>query len=524
MTPSVEGGPAPVPPSGVSRRTVVVSALWTSAMALVSVPVSAVTTIFLARLLEADAFGRFALYGFLFTTLPGIAELGIGTTIIRRGALAAGSGDEPGLLAAVRAGTTWSLLQLPWSVGLAFLLLPSTTAALLYSAAATASLCALGPSHYLVMTSNLKRASQVRLLVLLLNAGATLATAALTHRADLTFGMSSLSSAVLTFAQVLGVPQEHRRKVFRPGRLSLTRADLGFGLGTLLNGQLTNFVFSRSEVLFFRPTQGVDRGRFAAAQTLAARSTLLVDALLGNVSTALTSAAGRSGTQLRASLELVCEAVSLLLLFVAPMVLAAIAVLAEPLLGDDYSGIAAAGCLLAAISLLQTAASPLLSLRFANGSVRPLLVAGSSGALVNAGAAAALVPADGFRGAVAANALGTATYLAVTVWQFRGDDLEWRSLAVRHMRRMSLLVLLACVPAAVLLVLDERLEVLLAAPLALLCSFLLTRLPALPPDRDAVGTILVAVLREKRAHAVQQSAAFRCVFPEQSPSAGRTRS
>jgi len=282
---------------------------------------------------------------------------------------------------------------------------------------------------------------------------------------------------------------------------------------------LTNFVFSKSEILFFRGSQGLERGRFAAAQTVAARSTLLLDALLGNLATALTSAAGRSGAQLRAGLELVCEAVSLLLLLVTPIVLAAVAVLAEPVLGNGYASIAAASCLLTAMSLLQTAAAPLLSLRFARASIRPLLVAGCSSALLNAALAAALVPTYGVRGAVAANALGTALYLAVTVWQFRDDD-AWSGLARHHMRRMLLLVLLASLPTLLLLQIDEGLALLLAAPLALLCSFLLLRLPVLRPDPVAVNAILVAMLGEQRAHVVQQSKPFKALFPARQRPAG----
>ena len=56
-----------------------------------------------------------------------------------------------------------------------------------------------------------------------------------------------------------------------------------------------------------------------------------------------------------------------------------------PLFGSGYSDIAGPAVILGLMSLMQTGATPLLSLRFAQKSVRPLIIAGIVGASVDLG-------------------------------------------------------------------------------------------------------------------------------------------
>lgn len=485
----------PPPGSAVTRRTVTSSALWTSASALIGVPIAVVTTVLLARTLAPSGFGAYALYGFLLTSLGALADLGYGSALLRRGALAAGTGDEAALLRAVRAGTTWSLLQLPAVAGIGLLVLPSTRAGLVYALAAACSLGALGPSHYLVMTSNLKRSSQLKVATALVSSIATVWVAAASGRADLTFAVAALASTLPTFAQVVAVPPRLRRAVFTPGPLGLDRHDLLFGAGNLLHGQLSGFVFSRSELLFFTPAQSGARGGFAAAQTLAARCTLLIDALLGNLSTALTSVSGRGRDHLHRTMQLISDTVVLLLLVASPLALAALVVLSEPVLGRGYAEVGAPAVALGAVSLLQSGAAPLLSLRFAERSIRPVLMAGAVSAAVDVAAAAALVPAHGLWGAVAANCLGGGLFLAVSVRSFRRDGAEWHALATTHMARLVLVQALSLVVAGVLVLLPATAALPAALPLAVACVLLALRVPFLRPGPDTVVALAALMPR-----------------------------
>ena len=93
--------------------------------------------------------------------------------------------------------------------------------------------------------------------------------------------------------------QALRRAIFQPGRMRLSRGDVSFGLGTIINVQLNALVFSKSELLFFGSAARLGRGEFAASQSIAARVTVVTDALIGNLSYRMTSALGKGDEVLR---------------------------------------------------------------------------------------------------------------------------------------------------------------------------------------------------------------------------------
>jgi O-antigen/teichoic acid export membrane protein len=488
----------------VTRKSVVSSVLWNSFSSLLGVPILAATTILLARILGVTGFGSYALYTLLIALFGGIADLGIGATILRQGALAAGKADEMGTLGAVRAGVTWALIQLPWNIALGFIILPSRTAGGLFALASLWNVLFSGCAHYLLMTNQLRVPSILNLLTLPLSSAATLATAATTHNASLVFGVSALSSNVLAFILLFAVPKRLRRAVFYPGRMRLSRSDVSFGIGTTINIQLNTLVFSKSELLFFGSARAAGRGQFAASQSIAARVTVVMDALVGNLSYGLTSALGRGDEVLQRNALLVTESVALLFLAVSPAALAGISVLSVPLFGSGFSAIAAPAVALGLMSLIQTGAAPLLSLRFAQKSVRPLIVAGIFGAAIDLGLGALLVPHLGVTGAVVASIFGSLSYLICTVALFRGDT---RAMASSHMLRIAAIVGYSGVLAVGLLYLPKELGLILAAPLALVWTVVGFRLPLTRLTRpeavdslcDSLPTSLGRILRSSAA-------------------------
>jgi O-antigen/teichoic acid export membrane protein len=475
----------------VTRKSVVTSVLWNSFSTLLSVPILAATTIFLARILGVTGFGRYALYTVLITLFGAIADFGIGATILRQGALAAGGLDEAGTVRAVRAGVTWALVQLPWNVALGFLVLPSRTAGGMYALAALLNVAFIGCAHYLLMMNQLRLPSIVNLLTLPLSSASMLATAATTHSAALVFSVSTLSGNVLAFILVFAIPKRLRHAVFQPGKMLLSRSDISFGIGTTINTQLNNLVFSKSELLFFGSARAAGRGQFAASQSIAARVTVVLDALIGNLSFGLTSALGKGDEVLRRNALLLTDTVGLLFLVVSPVALAGIAVLSVPFFGSGFSNIAAPAVALGLTSLMQTGASPLLSLRFAQKSVRPLIVAGIVGATIDLGLAALLVPSYGVVGAVVASVIGTLSYLVFTVVLFKG---EFRAMASSHMIRITAIIGYAGVLAVGLLYVPTKLGLIIALPVAIVWTVLGFRLPLIrltrPEAVDSLGESL----------------------------------
>ena len=150
----------------VTRKSVVTSVLWNSFSTLASIPILLVTTILVARILGVSEFGKYALYTLLIPLLVSLADLGIGATIVRRGALAAGNADGSGTLGAVRAGVTWSIVQLPWNVAVGFIVLHTWTAGAVYALAALWNVLFIGCAHYLVMTNQLRVPSLLNLICL----------------------------------------------------------------------------------------------------------------------------------------------------------------------------------------------------------------------------------------------------------------------------------------------------------------------------------------------------------------------
>jgi O-antigen/teichoic acid export membrane protein len=361
------------------------------------------------------------------------------------------------------------------------MLLPSVDAKIIYALSIILWLGLIGPSHFLVMTSQQRFSSQIRIATNLLNAVATIATAVATHRADITFAVSALTTTMFTGLQVLAVPSRLRRAVFLPAGFRVSRSDALFGVGNVINDQMSNFVFSRSEVVFFTSGMAAARGRFAASQTIGARSTLLPDALLGNISLGLTNAHGRGPDQLRQAFHTTTSAVCALLAIISPLTLAAVSALIVPVLGHSYAGLACPALALSVMSLVQTGCAPLSSLRFAQKAMRPVLIAGATGALVDVVLALLLVHRYGVTGAVISNMIATATFIACTVFLF-GRVSGFRGTAVGHLTRVLTTVILGSAPGVALLFASRNLGMEIFLPLALLWTLLLVRLRYLRSD------------------------------------------
>lgn len=423
----------------LSQR-VIHGAAWSTVVTVVSVPVIVLTTVVVARALGPAGFGAFAFYTFTTGLVFGLSELGLGESLIQKGARAIGRNDPDALLRAVRSASSLSLLRIPIVVVAGFLLLPGILAPSLYALSVVSTLGFIGPSYYLVASSDLAVPSKVRVLSTLLTSAGSMATAVLTERADLTFAAASLGLHITTALQLFGVPRALRRQILSPGRIELERSDLSFGLATFANGQLSGFVFGRSELLFFPAVAEVARGTFAAAQTIAARSTLLLDSVFGALPTAMSTAGGRSQEALTEAFRRVGAVTLLLMALVAPLLTVLVVSVAPPAFGGGYEAVAELSLALTAVSLWQTGTAPLTLVRYANRQIKPLLLAGGLSAVFNLVSAYLLVPRYGAAGAVASNAGSGALYVLLTAGLLARLP-RWRRAAVAYSWRLAAVVL-----------------------------------------------------------------------------------
>lgn len=470
---------------------------------VVSFPALAISTLVVARVLGPAGIGRVAFYTFVTALVVGLADLGVTNALMRRGMLAAGVGDIEEVLRRVRAASSWSLVQIPVAIAVGAVVLPHVDAVLVYAVGVVSAGSLIGPSHMAVMTSRLSVASKVQLVSTLLVAGSTIVTAVVSHRPDMTFAMGSLAAGVLTGVKVVGVPRGLRRASLGWGPIHLDRPDLVYGLSSVVNDKVATLVFSQSEVAFFRNAQAVDRGRYAVTQTIAARSTLVLDALLGPLGPAMTSAFGRGAESLRRAFDVAGTTIVLLLVLACPLGFGIVALFAQPIFGHGFTGIGVPALILTAASLFQTAAGPIVGLCWARRHVRPLLVSGLVGSGIDLAVAVALVPRYGLPGAVLASVLAQAAYFVALIVQIAGR--EERVMAGRYAVRLLLLLVAMVLPACGLLELPRGPAAALLAPVALGCTAIVGRvwIRATRPDLDgAIAMFPARVQRVVRSRAV----------------------
>lgn len=457
----------------VDGAVVARSALWSALATVVSVPLLAVSTLVIARTLGPVGVGRIALDTFVVSLASVLIDLGITTALLRRGMLAAGMDDTAEVVAQAQAANTWSVAQVPFAIGIGALVLPRPDALALYAIGVISARLFIGPSHLAVATSRLAVASQVQLATTVLGVASTITVALVTHRADLTFAVGYLAGNVLTVAKVVGVPRGLRRASLSLGRIRLARGDLTYALSSVLNSNVATLVFSQSEVAFFGHAQAVSRGRYSVAQTIAGRSTLVLDALLGPLSAGMTSAYGRGDAALRKSFGLAAVTINLLLILACPAGFAVVALFAQPLFGHGFAGVTGPALVLTVASLFQSAAAPILGLCWARRQVRPMLVSGLAGSAVDLALAFVLVHRFGVEGALVACVLGQAVYFVFLLAQVQGRD--ERAMSMRHTWQVLLLLAATVLPGLALTLLPLWLASLLLLPSSVLVTAVLAR-------------------------------------------------
>lgn len=409
----------PAPPAQATEAMlnlgdrVVRGAVWSGGATLVSIPVGIVVTIALARVLGPRDFGALAVYTFVTALAMGISDLGVSDALIQRATAALGRGELHRVTSLCRAALSWGLVRTPVVCVVGFVALPGRYAALLFAVGVMVAHCMGGASYYLTATSNVRALSQVKLLAVVISGASSVVTAITTGDPALTFAVSSAGTLLPSVLHFAYIEPHRRRSLLLPGRIDL-RGQYGFALASFFNGQLTSFVFSRSEILFFGPSQAVARGAFAVAQTISARATMVIDSLYASLAPGLSTAGGRGADALTDAMARVLRVTSLLVTMCAPAVLALAIVVAVPAFGEGYAGIAWPVAAMTAMALVRTASAPYSAFRFAERALMPLLAAGVGATAVDVLLAVVLIPRMGMTGAAIANVAAGAVHLLVS--------------------------------------------------------------------------------------------------------------
>lgn len=382
---------------------------------MVNALVGIVSVVVIARVLEPAEFGRYALLQLVFTTAMALSELGVSDLVMRRGARANGVQDQEAVLRSARAYTTWYLVRAPLPAGLALWLLEPRAAGI-YVMAVLVNAASMGAAAWLGMRSEYKAASLTRALAIFAGALTAAGVAVQTRDAGATLAAATFTSAACTLLLLTGVPARKRLSLLLPGPLTFSTTEYRVGFGNFATTQVQEYVFGRTELFFFPRSQASAQGLYAAAQTLAARATIVLDALYAGLPIALVESAARDREAMAAAYRRVLRVTSLLLLAVAAPISLAVVSLPPLLFGEEYRGVAPLVAVLTSISLLQTAGMPYAGVRYALGRTGTPAMIGAVCVVIDVALSLALIPSRGATGAAVAATVAGGIFLTADAW------------------------------------------------------------------------------------------------------------
>ncbi len=410
----------------LSSETLGNSARVASATAFNAV-VSGASTIIVARALGTSKFGLYTYWIFLLILIAGLSDLGVntrGTNILVR---AWASGETKTVAAEMRrmlrlnvaralilgVGTTVVFRAHPAAAALI------TTAVMLRAVSAVFSISLVARRRYraLAMSSIGTTIAQ---------SIATSWVAVATHDAALTvavFVVGQLIDVAVAFALA---PWPLLRKASQPAT-RLQRLQLRTLLAFYSLGLCQLVIFGRSESLVLHQTdQAVALGLFAIATTLAARATLLTDALYSALVPSLGAASTRDHEGAARAYSTALRFSSLLVLLTALVLGPAIVVVGPVVLGASGGAVRVATAVILGGSLLQTFVYPLTAIASLEMQRRAVAFPALVGAVLDIGAALILIPGHGLSGAAVASLIGALGFAFgfCTIVRLRGPTVQ----------------------------------------------------------------------------------------------------
>jgi O-antigen/teichoic acid export membrane protein len=381
------------------------SARVASATAINAV-VSGASTIIVARTLGAASFGQFTYWVFVMGLVAGLSEFGVNTRGVSVLARAWPAGDT-----ALFRAETWRMLRFgvlrALMLGVASLIVfrgHPLTAALV---AAVTMLRAVGVfSFSLVAQRRFRLLTRTSVAVTLAQSIGTSWVAIATHNPALTVGVFFAGQLIDIAVGFAFAPWSLLLRRSKP-RVRLPRLELRTLLAFYLLGVCQLVIFGKSETLFLHYTgQAIALGFFAIATTLAARATLLTDALYSALVPSIGAAANRDPEGAGRAYSTALRFSSILVLLTALVLGPAIVVVGPLILGASGGTVRVATALTLGGSLLQTFIYPLTAIAAVEMQRSAVALPALLGALFDIVGAIVLVPSYGLTGAAIASLLG----------------------------------------------------------------------------------------------------------------------
>jgi O-antigen/teichoic acid export membrane protein len=475
--------------------------LWTALHTIVSVPLTAVSTAVLARILGPAEFGFLALLLLIFTIGSNVTNLGVNFAAIQWGAASEARGERAltkDLLSksqGFRVLVQWPLLT---AAGFVALRNSSWVVAGAFAVATGVLLSCIGGRVALAVTNRTATIAKVAMVANVVNQVLVVAVAVATDRPESVFVSRIAGLALGECLMVFAAGCELRRSAIRPRAPRRFPVGFsGFSRQLWLAGVSQEMVYSRSEVPVLRAVdKNVEAGLFALAFGVSYQITAPVDSLLGPLlpaSASLTAAQpGRVVDALRRSLRY-----SSLLAGIVAAVLVPAAYFAVPYIyGSRFEGAALPFLFLAWVSTMQSVCIPVVAFLAGRREARVLARANILALVADVILAIALIPRFGLGGALVANAVGQAVSLAVCV----RSEAKHQGLAIADLLTVTKPWLRAPLAAGVALAagalgrqLAPGVDVLAAMAVGLIVFSLLARFrgrPLTAGDREVVVRVL----------------------------------
>ncbi|BBH17091.1 hypothetical protein Back2_13780 [Nocardioides baekrokdamisoli] len=463
--------------------------VWTVIGTVANVPLAIGLTLVLARALSPQGYGRFALLTFVVLLVNAVAGLGLTNVVQRRVSLDHGRADPAAQRRWLQMAQTVCTGQMIVVLAACAWLFHGSAPLLLITGYVVLNWLSTPAATLLTSTNQSAIVARTAMVSAVVSAAVEICLAVWSHNPDLVLASGMLAGTVPHLALIwLAGP----RAMTRPGWgvVPISRSDWRFALTSLASGQIAVLVFSRSELLFFGPTMAYDRGRFAAAGSIGARTSLLIDSLFGSIPAALTTLHGRDEADYHRGVAALFRLSTVLFTVLFPSAFVCAVIAAPYVFPAQYGDLRWWVLPLIAISLLQTAAQPALAAWSARGSADVPLAAGIAGAVIDVVLSASLVPSYGLRGAVIANVGAGLVYLIVIAWAFRTNIA--RSLYRTYLVTTAVATALgAAVATGVALMFATRDPLVLAAiPAALLLSLMVLAIvrPLGAADAELLGS------------------------------------
>jgi O-antigen/teichoic acid export membrane protein len=390
--------------------------MWAASGSLVSVIGAATSTVIVARGLGAVGFGRFSYLLFVITLLGTVSEVGVNssaTSVLVRlwpsnDLIAVGAELRRLLIfGAMRAAVlALAAVALFWSrpvVGYCLALVVAAQATL-----APFSIALVARRRYRVLTAASIGVTVVQAVVSSFVALKT-RDPELTFLAFLACNLVAGCTALALAPWALILRSGPRASESHPGRRKL-RVHAAFYISSVCLA----IVFGRSEtILLERSGQAVALGLFAIASTLAARATLLTDALYAGLLPGLGEASSRDAYAASRAYATAIRFSSMLVLLTAVVAAPVFVILGPIALGSTDHTVRIATAIMLIASLVQTFVYPLAAIAAVELQARGIAWPGLGGAMLDIGCALLLVPRYGLVGAAIASLAGCLAYSAL---------------------------------------------------------------------------------------------------------------